>query len=100
MSLINEEEINRLARLARLKLTSAEMADFTKQLSEIVNFVDQLSMLKLKDINLLKPRELAQLRQDKIGGESLTIKDIAKLAPVFTDNQVEVPPVFGESPDV
>ena len=40
---LDVEEVRRIAELARLRLSAAEEARFASQLSEIVDYIDQLS---------------------------------------------------------
>ncbi len=39
---LDVEEVRRIAELARLRLSAGEEAQFASQLSEIVNYIDQL----------------------------------------------------------
>jgi len=40
---LNEKDIERLAKLANLKLTSSEIKNYSEQLSSILDYVDQLN---------------------------------------------------------
>lgn len=40
---LTPEDVRKVARLARLKLTEDEVAVFTRQLADVVRYVDQLS---------------------------------------------------------
>jgi aspartyl-tRNA(Asn)/glutamyl-tRNA(Gln) amidotransferase subunit C len=42
---ISREEVERVAKLARLEITDAEKATFSKQLSAILTYVEQLKKL-------------------------------------------------------
>ena len=52
MSKLSREEVVRLAMLARLSLTDEEIEEFTRELSEILQYVGQLQGV---DISGLKP---------------------------------------------
>jgi aspartyl-tRNA(Asn)/glutamyl-tRNA(Gln) amidotransferase subunit C len=47
---ITREEVLRVARLARLELTDAEVERFSEQLSEILDAVSKVSELDLADV--------------------------------------------------
>ena len=100
---ISREEIDHLAKLSRLTLSAAEKEKFTKQLPDIISFIDQLRIIsgstKNADANL-KTVPLARLRPDEESGEGLSLDQLQKLAPAWHDGQLKVPAVFGEVEDV
>ncbi|MDP3993328.1 MAG: Asp-tRNA(Asn)/Glu-tRNA(Gln) amidotransferase subunit GatC [bacterium] len=100
MSEISRQEIEHLAKLSRLTLSTHEKEKFAKQLPEILEFVDQLSVVaKLSSIGQPQTVLLAKLRADEESSEKLTLEDLQKLAPAWHDSQLEVPAVFGEVAD-
>lgn len=52
MSHLTKEEVLKLARLARLRLSEAEVAKYTHELEEILGYIEQLSRV---DTNGLEP---------------------------------------------
>lgn len=52
MSHLTKEEVLKLARLARLRLSEAEVAKYTHELEEILGYIEQLSKV---DTNGLEP---------------------------------------------
>lgn len=96
MTDLKPEEVEHLAKLARLSLSDDEKKEFSKQLPQIINFVDQL---KKADVEKSEHTGIGQndLREDETGSDSLSLKQLEKLAPYWQKDQVEVPPVFGES---
>lgn len=97
MTDFNPEEIDHLANLSRLTLSDDEKKEFSKQLPLILNFVDQL---KKADIEKPEHKGTSQndLREDEAGSDSLSLIQLeALVAPNWQDDQVMVPPVFGES---
>ena len=48
--MIDREQVHKVAHLARLALTEAEEVQFAKQLSSILDYVDQLSELDVQDV--------------------------------------------------
>jgi aspartyl-tRNA(Asn)/glutamyl-tRNA(Gln) amidotransferase subunit C len=48
--MIDREQVHRVANLARLALTEAEEAQFTTQLSSILDYFEQLQELDVSDV--------------------------------------------------
>ncbi|MEK7170761.1 MAG: Asp-tRNA(Asn)/Glu-tRNA(Gln) amidotransferase subunit GatC [Patescibacteria group bacterium] len=100
MSEISNEDIAHLAKLSRLTLSDEEKEKFAKQLPEILEFVDRLSVVaKLPSVSQPQTVPLAKLRVDEESSEKLSLADLQKLAPAWHDSQLVVPAVFGEVAD-
>jgi aspartyl-tRNA(Asn)/glutamyl-tRNA(Gln) amidotransferase subunit C len=65
---ITIEEVNRIASLARLEFTDSEKQKLTKELSDILNYVDQLKEIEGKSaaIDDLDPLALNLIRDDVV----------------------------------
>jgi aspartyl-tRNA(Asn)/glutamyl-tRNA(Gln) amidotransferase subunit C len=101
MSALTPEEISHLAKLARISLSDEEQKQYSNQLPEILNFVDQLEIADTRGYGDLESgASIESLRDDKVDSDSLTLEQLQNLAPYWQNDQVEVPPVFGESDDV
>ncbi len=50
---IDAEQVRKVAKLARLELTDAEVQEFTGQLGAILGYVDKLSELETTDVEPL-----------------------------------------------
>jgi aspartyl-tRNA(Asn)/glutamyl-tRNA(Gln) amidotransferase subunit C len=89
------EEVEHIARLARLKLTDEEMKRFQEQLSEILDYAARLQGVDTEGIpptaSVLPPRSV--LRPDVVQ-PGLSRKDLLKNAPQVEDDQFQVPPIF------
>lgn len=48
--MIDQAQVHKVAHLARLALTEAEESQFATQLSDILDYVDQLSELDVQDV--------------------------------------------------
>jgi len=95
MSELSLAEIERLAVLARLSLTDQEKEQFAAQLPKIVEFVDTLQGASLTTATSDQmPISVADLRQDELSGQRLTLAELEKLAPAWRVGQVIVPAVF------
>ena len=73
---IDKEQVAHVARLARLSFDEAELDRFTEQLSQIIEYADQVSAVATEDVpptahplpvkNVFRPDEVGQcLPQDK-----------------------------------
>lgn len=88
-------DVDPLAKLARLTLSAEEKEQFASQLPEILEFVNQLSVVaKVSTEESITTVPLAKLRADEESGSGLTLEELEKLAPAWRNNQVEVPAVF------
>lgn len=99
MSELSRKEIDHLAKLSRLTLSSEEKEKFAQQLPDMVGFVDQLRKIPTSTKNIetkMAALPLAEMRSDEESSEKLSLEQLQKLAPEWRDDQVEVPAVFGE----
>ncbi len=88
-------EVEHIAKLARLNLTDEEKAKYCQQLSAILEHVVMLQELDTSDVpptpGILP--ECCPLRPDQPEG-SLSTPELLKNAPETHQNQFRVPPVF------
>lgn len=97
MSKLTREEVLKLARLARLDLTDEEVATFQEQLSEILQYVEQLQSV---DISGLKPTNQVTglenvTRPDEIRDYGYEAAELLKNVPNVQDNQIKVKRMIG-----
>lgn len=89
------EEVEHIAKLARLELSEEEKARYSQQLSAILEYAARLQELDTQGIpptsSVLPPR--SGLRED-IPGECLSIEAVLANAPRAEKNQFRVPPVL------
>lgn len=97
MKLINEEEVRYIADLASLKLSKKEVEMFSKQLSDIVDYVEKLDELDTKDIvptaYTIPVKNV--FREDKVK-RSLSLEKVLKNAPEKQADQFRVPKIIEE----
>ncbi|MCD6476251.1 MAG: Asp-tRNA(Asn)/Glu-tRNA(Gln) amidotransferase subunit GatC [Anaerolineaceae bacterium] len=93
---LTREEVEHIARLARLVLTDEEIDRYQEQLSAILEYAARLQNLDTGDIpptaSVLPPRSV--LRKD-VAGKTFTYEDLFRNAPSIEDKQFKVPPVLG-----
>ncbi|MDE1924812.1 MAG: Asp-tRNA(Asn)/Glu-tRNA(Gln) amidotransferase subunit GatC [Patescibacteria group bacterium] len=63
--MISKEEVLNLAELARLKLSDAEVESLQKDISNILDYVGQVSAVGVSDVEQLKPILRNVMREDK-----------------------------------
>jgi len=89
------EQVEHIALLARLKLTSEEKERYSEQLSAILDYADSLKEVDTSDISPTSSvlSKLTVLRPD-ITNSGLTREDLLRNAPEQRDNQFKVPAVL------
>lgn len=93
--MLNSEEIKKLARLARIKLTAGEEQKFAKEISAILGFVGQLQQVKTGDFKEIADERPSVLRPDRVIGVSLAEQsELINQAPEVQDNLIKTKPVF------
>lgn len=94
--MISEDEVKRVAFLARLSLTPAETTELTKQLSSVLKHFEQVSKVSTEGVEpLVTPTDMeAFWREDK--AEAWESPEVATSnAPETMGNLFKVPPVVG-----
>ncbi len=89
------EQVEHIAKLARLDLTAEEKERYCQQLSAILAYFDQLQAVDTTEIppsSGVQP-ERSPLRPDQ-ARPSLEVEDLFHNAPDHEDDQFRVPPVF------
>ena len=65
--MVTKEEVKHLAWLARMELTDKELEVYTKQIEEIISYLDTLDKISLQDVKPLKTgMAYTQFREDEI----------------------------------
>jgi len=94
---INKDEVKYIADLASLKLSDDEVDKFSKQLSDILDYVEKLDELDTEEIvptaYTIPVKNV--LREDKVE-ESLDLEKVLQNAPEKIDNQFRVPKIMDE----
>jgi aspartyl-tRNA(Asn)/glutamyl-tRNA(Gln) amidotransferase subunit C len=97
---LNPSDVEHIAELARLELSTREKARFLKQLSSILEYFEKLQTLDTRNIpatsSVLPPHGL--LRKDEPHA-SLSAEETLKNAVQTEKGQFKVPPIFGDRDD-
>lgn len=97
MAQLSNNDVLKLARLARLDLSEAEVAEFTSELSEILQYVEMLQNI---DVDGLKPTNQVTglthvTRQDEIRDYGYKASDLLANVPETLGNQIKVKRMLG-----
>ena len=90
------EEVEHIARLARLKLTEQEKERYSVQLGQILEYMEQLSKLDLKDVpptSHILP--LKNVFREDVVKESLPQEEALRNAPQKEGGYFKVPKALG-----
>ncbi len=92
MSDVTEQECEELAALARLSLTGPQAQAFSRQIGQIVGYIQQLASVDVTDVPEYAPQAPASapLRDDVPGGR-LSRDQVLAQAPVTRGEHVAVP---------
>jgi aspartyl-tRNA(Asn)/glutamyl-tRNA(Gln) amidotransferase subunit C len=97
MAKLTQDDVLKLAQLARLDLTPEEVEEFSQELSEILQYVEQLSNV---DVGGLKPTNQVTgltnvTREDEVKDYGYRPQDLLKNVPEVKDNQIKVKRMVG-----
>lgn len=97
MAQLTQDDVLKLARLARLSLTDDELKEFESELNDVLRYVEQL---KDVDVDDLKPTTQVTglknvMREDTVRDYGVTREDLLRLAPKTQDGQLKVKRMIG-----
>lgn len=97
MAKLTRDDVLKLAQLARLDLTDGEVEEFTSELTEILQYVEQLSAV---DVTGLKPtHQITGLnnvtRDDEIRDYGYDPKELLNNVPEVKDGMLKVKRMIG-----
>jgi aspartyl-tRNA(Asn)/glutamyl-tRNA(Gln) amidotransferase subunit C len=94
---ISKEEVEHVAKLARLAVSEEEKENFSRQLSEILTYVGKLNEL---DTSKIEPTshvlDLSNVFRDDVVRESLPAEDVLANAPDRENDHFRVPKIIEE----
>lgn len=96
---ITREEVAKVARLARLRLSDDELDMFTEQLGQILEHARDMNALDLADVvPTAHPFGLTNVVREDVVEESLDRDTVLAMAPDARDQRFAVPRIQGEAP--
>lgn len=92
---VNDEMVDKLAHLARLRFDEAEKTEIKKDLQKMIAFVEKLNELDLDNVEplLFLGQQTNVLREDEVKG-SISRDEALKNAPQHDDQFFKVPKVI------
>lgn len=95
MAKITKEQVEHVAHLARLTFTDEEIAAFTKDLGDIIDFAESLNELDTEGIEeTTHVLDMANVLREDVVKESVSREAALLNAPDQRDGQVKVPKVL------
>jgi aspartyl-tRNA(Asn)/glutamyl-tRNA(Gln) amidotransferase subunit C len=94
---LSAAEVQKVAHLARLKLTPAQVEDYRVKLGAVIGYVDRLRELDLEDAEpMTTPFESSNRFAPDEPEASLPVEDVMRLAPHSNPPFIVVPKVLGD----
>ena len=96
---LSRDDVAKVARLARLKLTNDELEMFTEQLSKVLVHAEDLNALDLDAVEpTAHPFGLRNVVRPDVVSPSLARDEVLAMAPDAEDGRFGVPRIVGENP--
>ena len=92
--MITTEEVERVAHLAKLRLNGDALERMSRDLSDILGYIDQLGEVDAGDASDVAERAM-EPRSDTARSSGIGIAEIEANAPDFRNGFFVVPPVIG-----
>ena len=94
---LTAEDIKKIAHLARLNMSADDITRYTKQLSTIMEFVDQMNQIDTSHIDpVANPLDLSQRLRPDVVSEKDEREKFQKIAPEVQAGLYLVPKVIEE----
>jgi len=98
MAKLTKVDVEHIAKLSKLELTEEEKSKFAGQLSNVLEYVDQLN--EVDTIGVEETSQVTGLRnvyqKDQVEENTLTSEELQKNAPDFRNDSFVVPAVFDD----
>ena len=96
MNTITEQQVRHVARLSRLKLSDAEVHEFTEQLGRVLEYVARLNEVNVEGIEpMAHPTDAVNQWREDVPGEPLSVAEALSNAPDADVPFFNVPKVLG-----
>lgn len=96
---ITTDDVQKVAKLARLRLTEDELERFTGQLAAVLDHAADLDELELDGVEpMAHPVPLTNVLRADVVGTALDRAEVLSAAPAAEQGRFRVPPVLGEAP--
>ena len=96
---LTRDDVAHVARLARLRLSEAELDEFTEQLANVLAHAEDIERLDVDGIApTAHPLPLRNVFRADVVTASLDRAEVLAAAPAAQDGQFRVPQILGEEP--
>ena len=92
---LSEKDVQYVAKLARLEVTGEEVAKYTQQLANILEYVEQLNKLDTSNVEpLTHPLDMKNVFREDVVVPSLTQQEVLSNAPEPQSGHFKVPKIM------
>ena len=96
---LTSDVVAKVARLARLDLTEAEIEAATEQLGKMLDHFADIDALDLSDVEPMnQPYPLSNVLRDDVVRPTLDRDEVLAAAPAAQDGRFRVPSILGDAP--
>ena len=96
---LTRDDVERVAVLARLELTDAELDTYTEQLGAVLDHAADVAALDLAGVPpTAHPLPLVNVLRDDSPTPCLDRDEVLAMAPAVEDSRFRVPAILGEEP--
>jgi aspartyl-tRNA(Asn)/glutamyl-tRNA(Gln) amidotransferase subunit C len=96
---LSRDDVTKVALLARLELTDAELDTYTDQLAAIIDHAADVAALDLADVPpTAHPLPIENVLRPDVIAPSLDRDEVLSQAPSVEDRRFRVPAILGEEP--
>ena len=96
---LNRDSVAKVADLARLNLSEAELERYTEQLGAVLDHAEDVASLDLDGVPpTAHPLPLVNVLRDDVVVEGVDRDEVLSQAPSVEDRRFRVPAILGEEP--
>jgi aspartyl-tRNA(Asn)/glutamyl-tRNA(Gln) amidotransferase subunit C len=96
---LTRDNVAKVADLARLNLSEAELERYTEQLGAVLEHAEDVASLDLDGVPpTAHPLPLVNVLRDDVGVEGVDREEVLSQAPSVEDRRFRVPAILGEEP--
>ena len=96
---LTRDDVAKVAHLARLELSDAELDTYTEQLGAVLDHAADVAALDLTDVPpTAHPLPLVNVLRDDVVGPTVDRDEVLAQAPAVEDGRFRVPAILGEEP--
>jgi aspartyl-tRNA(Asn)/glutamyl-tRNA(Gln) amidotransferase subunit C len=96
---LTRDDVAKVAHLARLELTDAELDTYTEQLGAVLDHAADVAALDLADVPpTAHPLPLVNVLRPDVVGPCVDRDEVLSQAPAVEDRRFRVPAILGEEP--